>query len=359
MTTSSTTYHIIGGGVAGLSCAWFLKQKCPNARAVVYEAAPQLGGRAYSYQDKGMGCRLDNAVHAIVGANKFMAQFVKKDEWETTKYFIDVAADQMNDSLYQNWPHLLKAFCNTTAGEIDPKIKRQILKEAFPLNASKRRVWYSKQNLSQRIINILAGYADEIHLNCRLQKIAAQFGVAAQLDFGKNLVDIGAGDKVIIALDNLNCSRLMNLQPLEHSQIVNIIYQTSQTIFLPRGASFVGVCGGIADWVFVGGNLLSVVISDYTSGQENLSDLAIKIWAEIDKIRGVNSAFMPPFKAVCCKNATIRQDAKNNRQRPKNALSVYPNVFLAGDWTMQNYPCCMETAVKSAQRAINTALKSA
>lgn len=359
MTGARITYHIIGGGIAGLACAYFLKQRDKNIRTVVYEGASQLGGRAYSYFDEGLECRLDNAVHAIVGANKFMARFVKKDEWETTKYFYDAAADNVNDSLYRNMPHLFKSFCNTQAEEVDSAIKRRILAAVFPFMPSQRKVWFSQQNLSQRIINVLAGYVDEVHLGCRLQKIAAQFGIAAQLNFNSLQVDIGAHDKVIIALDNLNCGKILNVSPLEHSQIVNIIYRTSQTIFLPKGASFIGVAGGKSDWIFVGDNLLSAVISDYNPGKEKLSDLAMKIWGEIDKIRGVHSAFMPPYKAVCCKNATIRQNADNNRRRPQNALTEYPNVFIAGDWTMQNYPCCMETAVKSAQRAVKAAMKSA
>ena len=114
----------------------------------------------------------------------------------------------------------------------------------------------------------------------------------------------------------------------------------------------------MADWLFVNDNLLSAVISDYTGDRNDLSDLAIKVWTEIDKIRGVNSAFVPPYKVLCHKNATIRQNEANNRCRPKNALTEYPNVFIAGDWTMKDCPCCMETAVKSAKRAVKTAFRA-
>ena len=118
-----------------------------------------------------------------------------------------------------------------------------------------------------------------------------------------------------------------------------------------------GVVNGSFDWLFSNNNLLTAVVSDYRSDREGLSDLAVKIWSEIDKIRGVNSAFMPPFKAILSKNATIKQNMINNSHRPDNAFSQYPNVFIAGDWTMKDYPCCMETAFKSAQRAVTTSLK--
>lgn len=358
MSAVPVTYHIVGGGIAGLSCAWFLKQKNKNIRTIIYEAAPKLGGRAYSYHDASLDARMDNAVHAIAGANKFLARFIQKHEWNDKINFVSPDTSILDTSLYQNRGHLFKSFCNTRDSDIDKAVKKRILKMLFPFTKSKRRVWFSKQNLSQRIINVLAGYADEIHLNSKLNKVSGQFGLAAQLKFDKKTVDIGAHDKVIIALDNTSCSKVLNVPVLEHNQIVNIIYRVSQTIFLPKGSSFIGIKDGIGDWVFSNGNLLSVVISDYQSGKESLQDLAIKAWTELDKIRGVNSAFMPPHKIFCCKNATIRQNAENNIRRPDTAKTEYPNVFIAGDWTMKDYPCCMETAVQSALRAVKTALKS-
>ena len=355
--SSNITYHIVGGGIAGLSCAWLLKQKRPDIHTIIYEAGEHLGGRSYSYFDKSFSQTLDNSVHAIIGANKFMSQFIKKDEWNRNCIFFDLSTCKIDTSVYANKELLFKSFCNTTATDISPEIRRNILYSLFPFTKSKSKVWFSKQNISQRIINILSGYADEIYLNSKLHKICAQFGMAAQLDFGHCQVDIGSHDCVIIALDNLNCSKILSTIPLEHSSIVNIIYKTSQTIFLPQGASFMGVVNGSFDWLFSNNNLLTAVVSDYRSDREGLSDLAVKIWSEIDKIRGVNSAFMPPFKAILSKNATIKQNMINNSHRPDNAFSQYPNVFIAGDWTMKDYPCCMETAFKSAQRAVTTSLK--
>lgn len=358
MSQAPETYHIVGGGIAGLSCAWFLKQKKRNVRVVVYEAGSRLGGRAYSYYDQTLETPLDNGVHAIVGANGFLARFVKKNEWNKECCFLSLADTKIDTFLLRNKNSLLKAICNTAPKEVSSKIKTNIFKALFPFWAAKRKVWFSKQNLSQRIVNLLAGYADEVHINAKLEKISGQFGVAAQLKFGKKEVDIGAKDKVIIALDNASCRKVLNVPELEHNQIINITYRVSQTIFLPRGSSFVGIKDGVADWLFVNDNLVSAVISDYTEDKKGLPDLAMKVWAEIDKIRGVNSAFVPPHKVVCHKNATLRQNDANNLLRPQNALTEYPNVFIAGDWTMKDYPCCMETAVKSARRAVETALKA-
>ncbi len=354
MPAKEITYHIVGGGIAGLACAWFLKDKNKNIRTIIYEANSRLGGRIYSYDDKELGCRLGNAVHAVVGANKFIAQFVKKEEWQTTKYFVDPLAFELDESLIKNKDYIMKAFCNIDVNNVAHKIKQNIFKSMFPYTVSKRKVWFSGQDLSQRIINPLASKVDEIYYNHTLKKILTQFGMAVALDFGKKQIDIGSKDKIIIALDNFAANKILNVPLLEYSQIVNIIYRTSQKIFLPRGASFVGLKSCIADWIFVEGDILTAVISDYKPSLGALSELSLKVWKEIDNVRGVNSAFVPPHKVMCYPRATILQNEKNNLQRPQSALTEYPNVFIAGDWTMKDHPCCMETAVKSAKRAIIT-----
>ena len=174
----------------------------------------------------------------------------------------------------------------------------------------------------------------------------------------KNSVELGPEDKVILALDNKHYANLIGQKELPHNCIINISYYTSEKIYLPKSASFIGIINGTADWIFVNNNILSVTISDANAQNVPLPELARKVWQEIDVLRGVNSAFVPPFKAFKHKYATIAQDEETNSLRPYNALSEYPNVFIAGDWTIKNYPCCLETALLSAKRAVKAIIKS-
>lgn len=358
MEQRQATYHIIGAGIAGLSCARLLKQKHPNIRTVVYEAADAPGGRCRSYQDEDFHRQLDTATHVIIGANKEMRRFVKNNEWEPHCWFWDAKNESLKGRLLPALGHILKSVCNTPADLIAPQIVKKILRRTFPWTQNRRKVYFTKHDSSQRIINLLAAYADEIHYNSKLLKIESQFGRAAQLNFNNRQVDLGAEDKVIVALDNRNCAKLLQVEELPHNSIINIFYHTSQKIFLPKGASFVGILNGLADWVFVSDDILGVTISAADDEGVNLQELAWQIWQELDRLRGVNSAFIPPFKAFKHKQATIAQDILSNERRPDDASSNYPNVFIAGDWTMKNHPCCMETAVLSAQRAVKAALKA-
>lgn len=358
MNTAAPTYHIIGAGIAGLACAYLIKQKNKNIRTVVYEASGRIGGRAYSYEDKDLNCRLDNATHVIIGANKNMASFIQEKEWENAAYFWDVEGDSLSGQHQRFLAHIFKSMCNTPPSQIAQNIIRKILWLTFPWTRKKRRIYYSKQDLSQKFANFFMGSADELKLNCKLLKIDSQFGKAAQLNFGSEIVEIGPDDMVIIALDNRNYARLFNETELPHNSIINIFYRTSQKINLPKAASFVGVVNGLADWIFVNDDILAVTISAVDDNKIDLQELARRVWCEIDKLRGVNSAFVPAFKVCCHKHATIAQDEQTNARRPLSAQGKFPNLFIVGDWTMQNYPCCMESAFLSAKRAVKEIFRS-
>ncbi len=355
MSSRPAIFHIIGAGIAGLSCARILKQKYPHIRSVVYEAAAAPGGRCQSFYDVEFGCRIDNGTHVIIGANRRMCQFVNKDEWITEVPLWNVETDTLDSDVSKALPFLLKSACNTA--EPAPDIIRRIKRLTFPWTQDRRKIYFSKHDLSPRIVNVLAAYADEIHYNCKLLKIQSQFGHAVQLDFSFMSVELGAEDQVIVALDNRNCARLMDFPELPHNGIINIFYRTSQPICLPRGASVVGIIGGLADWVFISDDLLGVTVSDVQKPAAPLPELACMVWRQLDTLRGVNSAFVPSFKALWHKQATLAQDSLTDSRRPQSAATVFSNVFIAGDWTMKGWPCCMETAVLSAERALKAALK--
>jgi len=352
------TYHIIGAGVAGLSCACFLKKKNPQCKTILYEASGKPGGRCYSYDDKELKTRLDNATHVILGGNKLAAQFLSPAQWFEKCYFWDVVEDCVSTDykLFKN--DIWKAMCNTAAEEISPSIKRKIFWKLFPWGKKQRRLYFSKNDLSQRLINPLTIYTDELHTNCKLLKMETQFGQIAQLNFNNRQVELQAEDKIILATDAASAARFLGTPGFDFNGIINIFYHTSQPLSLPQGAKFLGVSGGLFDWIFIQDDIVAVTISDAGSRGENLEDLARNIWKQLDTLRNVNSAFVPPFRVIYHKHATIRQDDHNNARRPENAATSYPNLFIAGDWTMKDYPCCLEAAILSGKRAAEAALKN-
>lgn len=75
------TVHVIGAGIAGLSCA----VRCAQGghKVALYEASPQAGGRCRSFLDEGLGCTIDNGNHLLLAGNS-----------ATRVYLNDIGGDQ-------------------------------------------------------------------------------------------------------------------------------------------------------------------------------------------------------------------------------------------------------------------------
>lgn len=357
MKKPTPTYHIIGGGLTGLCCAKFAKEKNPKARTIIYEAAGRIGGRCYSYHDTQLDHRLDNALHVAVGANKEMRNLLGESDWHNKCWFWNAKNSTSKVRPLQYVPHILMSMCNTPALEIARPILRKILFKLFPFTPSKRKIYFSQQDLSQRLINPLMQYVDVLYTDCRLNGFENHGCLIKKLQFNNFEVALDENDVVISALDDKNYTTLFGGEHFEHESIVNIFYRTSQNITLQNKAPIVGVVNGISDWIIVDKDIISATISAAQPFEYDQDELARRVWQEIGDLRGVNQAFIPPYRVAAFKAATIKQDEANNNKRPTSACTGYHNLLIAGDWTMKDWPCCLEAAVQSAKRAIKTKLK--
>ncbi|KAA8386644.1 hypothetical protein FOH24_14845 [Acetobacter tropicalis] len=68
------TLHIIGGGMAGLAAA--VEAAGAGKHIVLHEAGRACGGRARSYEDRQIGCRIDNGNHLLLSANKTVFRYL-------------------------------------------------------------------------------------------------------------------------------------------------------------------------------------------------------------------------------------------------------------------------------------------
>ena len=344
------TYHIIGGGIAGLAAARFIKKKNKNSKVILYEASNTIGGRCFSFFDKKLGQYIDNATHVILGANHNVLNLMKDVKTFGGANFLH--DNNISQKFWHFKEHILLSVFNTKPDEVCAKLVFNLLWKLLPFFPKKLNVFYSQGDLSEKLITPLTHYVDEFKTGYILKGVEAIENIVKSLIFNKDKVEISPEDKIICAVDAASYCKIFNKKNFEFNEITNIFYRTSTPLTLPQDKKFIATPQNTTDWVFICGNITAVTISNSENLTSNKDQLARSIWQEIRKLCGQRAAFLPPYKIMRYRRATIKQDKKNNSMRPYSALSDYKNMKVAGDWTMKDWPCCLEAAVISAKRAV-------
>ena len=121
------------------------------------------------------------------------------------------------------------------------------------------------------------------------------------------------------------------------------------------GAGFIGLVGGIAQWVFVKPGHVSVTISAAGDLADQPSDvLAAGIWEDVCAALGLAGP-MPLWRVVREKRATFAATAAQERRRPPARIGL-SNLVLAGDWTATGLPATIEGAIRSGRSAVQQLL---
>ena len=351
-------FHIIGSGIAGLACAKFIRQKHKSAEIVVYEAAARPGGRCYSYYDKVLDHQLDSGTHVSLGVNKSINRLIDKKKFIYRISFYDSIRGKIARSISRFKSHLLVSIFNTPGHEVARSLIKTVFWKLFPFTMFQKKIYYSHNDLSQRLIEPLLNYVSQIKYGWKLLKVEDKGGHVTRLIFNNNRsVEIGARDVVISALDSHNYCKIFGGEDFDYEDIINIHYRTSVKLTLPKGKKMLGISNGMAHWIFINKNIVSATISAAGNLHIDKDELAREVWKEICHIRGVAAAFIPPYRVLRHRKVTLKMDWANNNKRPESATTKFDNLFIAGDWTYKDFPCCMEGAVLSAKRAAKLCTK--
>ena len=344
--------HILGAGIAGLSAACYARRRFPGSRVLVYEAAPVPGGRCRSFFSRRLDWEIDNATHVILGANKGVRKFWQQPDFVNAPVFYDCRTGKTDKSRLRRLPHLLMSVFNTAAADVPAGALALLGRKLFPFCPPQLKLCYSRHNLSRCLVAPLAAAGGELYCGRKLLGVATQGAKISKLCFAGDEVVVEAEDAVISALDSLNYGRIFGGADFAYRRIVNVFFRTSQQVALPGGNAMLGICGGLSHWLFATPGILGVTISNAGNVGLPHEDLAREVWKEVCRIRGTGGAFMPAWQVLDYPRATIAQDKDNNQKRPLSAASPFENLFVAGDWTMKNWPCSLEAAFCSGHRAI-------
>ncbi len=397
--------HIIGGGLAGLATALALTEA--GRRVIIYEAGPACGGRARSYFDRELGCRIDNGNHLLLSGNRAAMRYLDIAGARDTLAgpagpvfpFMDLRTGQRwtlrpnagrvpwwvfsagrgvpgarladyakllrlrfagaEDTVGGLLPHnalyerliepLAVSGLNTPAAAGSARLFWAIVAETLARGGSQCVPCWPKIGLSESFIDPAVAWivarGGVLHTSRRIAALQMDGGRVTGLAGAGGLIAVPASDDVVLAAPAaVSAGLLPGLSvPEEHEAIVNLHFKTQ----VPAGeAGFWGLVGGSAEWVFAKAGVASVTISAANRLLDRPAEaLAEAIWPEVCQATGI-VAPMPQWRLIREKRATFTATPAQHKRRPQSTTHL-PNLLLAGDWTDTGLPATIEGAIRS------------
>lgn len=406
----SSTVHIAGAGLAGLACAVRLAEA--GRRVVLYESAPQAGGRCRSFHDATLDRRVDNGSHMVLSGNRSLLDYARRiggapaltavrpaafpfldlrdgrgwtlrpgglwlfdparrvpgtapgDYLAALRTLVAradaVAADALppGTPLFERlWGTLIVSAMNGAPDRVSARLFGAVLRETLLRGEAACRPVIAARGLAEAFVEPALRHLDRlgaaVRLGARLDGLAIDGGRVAALSVAGQPVPLGAEDRLVLALPPWAAVRLVpGLEaPPAGAAIVNAHFRLDRPATLPGGLPFLGLVGGTAEWLFLRGDVLSVTVSDADALAALPSEsVAERLWRDCAAALGLDSA-LPPVRVVKEKRATFDQTPANAARRPGTRVPAVANLFLAGDWTDTGLPATLEGAVRSGERA--------
>jgi hypothetical protein len=404
------TFHVIGAGVAGLAGALLLARS--GHRVTIHEAAPAPGGRARALPDG-----TDNGTHALLGANRVALRFLgaigARDAWVEPEPrglpVLDLAdhsarrvalsplgwlrvgrrpagltlgglvalvrlvlpgQDRTVALAFAAHPALLRALVepltvaalNTPAGEASARLLGAVLRRLALPGAA--RLFVAANGLGPDLVApavaTLGCHGTTLRAGARLRSIAREGDRVATLDFGEETVRLRPEDQVLLAVPPWEAARLLPevVAPSLHAPILNLHFAHATD----GPVRFIGLLGGMAQWVLVRPEGVSVTVSaaDEAVGLSE-EEATRRIWPEVREaaqrfgLPGEWPAVPPRARAVRERRATPRHTLA---PRPRPQRQPLANLALAGDWTLPELPATLEAAIRSGEAAASALMAS-
>jgi len=269
------------------------------------------------------------------------------------------------------WDPLAIATLNETPERAAAAPFAAVLRRGFLAGARAARFGLARAPLGNAFAVPALGTIERGGGQVRMDVTVAALDVSGARVTGVVLRDGGrvAADAVVLAVPLPAARRLLPADPLPGattSPIVSVHLWTDVacTVGAPgAGAPFVGLLETRTQWLFdcgpsrVGGRRLATVTSgardwDACDDERIVAEAVADVGRTLPALRDLR-----PTRAhvVRERHATLSLTPEVDRARP-DAVTAWPNLFLAGDWVRTGLPATIEGAVVSGHRAAALAL---
>ena len=407
--------HVVGAGVAGLSAA--LDLVAAGVGVTVHEAGPAAGGRCRSYFDRELGCRVDNGNHLVLSGNQAVWAFLDRvgargtmgGPAEPVFPFMDLGngecwtvrpnrgrvpwwalsrrrqvpgarlseflpvlalrragpeatveqtlgAPGRRGELYRRLlePLAISAL-NTPVETASARLLGAVVAQSLGAGGAACIPAFPREGLSESFIDPAVAWLEargaQVLTGRRVGTLAVEDGRAVRL--GEQV--LGADEAVVLAVPAPVAAGLLPglTVPDRFEAILNLHYRVDAE---PGEAGFMGLVGGMAEWVFMKPGIVSVTVSAANRlADEPAEALAATVWAEVRAALRLNGD-MPAWRVVREKRATFAATPAQDRRRPSVRIGIH-NLALAGDWTATGLPATIEGAIRSGTAAAHALLR--
>jgi len=383
--------QVIGAGLAGLSAACALTER--GEHVILHEAAKAAGGRARSYFDPQLNCRIDNGNHLLLSGNTATMAFLRRTGMQDSLTgpadpvfpFVDVHTGahwklRMNSGRLPWWifaPSMRVPGTRTKDYLSLLKLRRAKADDLVENLVGGAGAVYRNllEPLAIAALNTPPSIASALPLRAVLAETIERGGAftiprfpevglsesfidptlawlaarGADIRLGSRIIAIDPNQKTVLAVPPWIAAELLpSLQvPDEFEAICNLHFKCRID---PGESGFWGLIGGTAEWAFAKGEILSVTISaaNKYNDTENAA-LVAAVWAELAAAFGL-AAEIPEHRVVREKRATFAATPAQLGKRPKTRIGA-ENLVLAGDWTDTGLPATIEGAIRSGNAA--------
>jgi hypothetical protein len=237
-----------------------------------------------------------------------------------------------------------------------------VIRETFGRGEAACRPRIAARGLSDTFVDpaieLLRREGAELRFRSRLRAIDVEGDRVVALRFtGAERVPIASGDRVVLAVPPAAVAALLPgvTVPYGSRAIVNGHFLLDRAAERP---SFLGLVGGLCQWLFIRGDVASITVSAADGLAEVPADeIARRMWKEVAIALGPPERSLPAFRIVKEKRATFAQVPAEIARRPRPPTAIC-NLFLAGDWTDTGLPATIEGSLRSGERAHEAVLGS-
>ena len=255
------------------------------------------------------------------------------------------------------WIPLTNSVMNTSPHEASARLLWSVLRKTFVLGEEWCRPLVVREGLSATFVDpalrFLRRHRAEIHFRKRLRGIESTAAMVNALQFADHRLELREDDIVVIAVPASTAAGIDSglSAPTETRPILNAHVRIPNGAVNARDTAIIGVVGGITQWIFIRGDVVSVTASSAEAviNRPNF-ELERDIWKEIADVLELDPRLPHTIRIIKERNATIAHTPYQLGLRHA-AETSRKNMFLAGDWTDTGLPATLDGAIRSGYAA--------